>query len=317
MYTERIADRVLDVFFALEKHLINLTSPLEISLQKYLYNNFPNVSHTVSQFLTSIRSGHADSLPLMNPFHVLVLVAAYFTIVFGGKFLMGFRQNGFQVKLYALLNNFVLVTLSLFMCVEIVRLAIKDGYVLFGNPVAQPPRGTHMAKMIGIFYCSKILEFNDTFIMVLKKNFRQISFLHVYHHFSIFMIWWMVTLWAPNGESYFSAALNSFIHVIMYSYYLFSGLGFKSVSFIRPYITRSQMTQFCCMMVQASYNMYLGFTSTPEQRKKMYPFPLSILLWVYMVSMLSLFYNFYRNSYKKNAEAKKAAKEAESKKKDL
>src|SRR5947209_12697367 len=66
-----------------------------------------------------------------------------------------------------------------------------------------------MAKYIWLFYVSKTFEFMDTFIMVLKKNNHQISFLHVYHHFSIFMIWWFVTFTVPNGESYFSAALNS------------------------------------------------------------------------------------------------------------
>jgi len=57
-----------------------------------------------------------------------------------------------------------------------------------------------MAKMIWLFYFSKIMEFVDTMIMVLKKNNRQISFLHVYHHSSIFTIWWLVTFIAPNGE---------------------------------------------------------------------------------------------------------------------
>lgn len=37
--------------------------------------------------------------------------------------------------------------------------------------------------------------------MILKKNYRQVSFLHVYHHLSIFPIWWLVTLMAPGGDS--------------------------------------------------------------------------------------------------------------------
>ena len=36
--------------------------------------------------------------------------------------------------------------------------------------------------------------------MVLKKNDRQISFLHIYHHTTIFAIWWLVTYMAPGGE---------------------------------------------------------------------------------------------------------------------
>lgn len=33
----------------------------------------------------------------------------------------------------------------------------------------------------------QVYEFTDTFIMVLKRNDRQISFLHVYHHASTFL----------------------------------------------------------------------------------------------------------------------------------
>ncbi|KAF9905063.1 hypothetical protein BX616_001106 [Lobosporangium transversale] len=163
-----------------------------------------------------------------------------------------------------------------------------------------------MAKMIWLFYFSKIMEFVDTIIMVLKKNNRQISFLHVYHHCSIFTIWWLVTLVAPNGEAYFSAALNSFIHVIMYGYYFLSALGFKQVSFIKFYITRSQMTQFCLMMIQASWDMY----SMKVLGRPGYPFFITALLWVYMWTMLGLFYNFYR----KNAKQAKQAKQAKAKK---
>lgn len=72
-----------------------------------------------------------------------------------------------------------------------------------------------MAKILYIFYLSKILEFGDTVIMALKKNYHQISFLHVYHHSSIFCVWWVIVYFAPGGESYFSAALNSGIHVFM------------------------------------------------------------------------------------------------------
>ena len=35
-------------------------------------------------------------------------------------------------------------------------------------------------------------EFTDTLIMVLKKNERQISFLHIYHHATTFFPCWCV-----------------------------------------------------------------------------------------------------------------------------
>ena len=57
-----------------------------------------------------------------------------------------------------------------------------------------------MAKVIHIYYMSKVVEFLDTVFMALRCKFRQISFLHVYHHASIFVVWWIVTSIAPGGE---------------------------------------------------------------------------------------------------------------------
>lgn len=45
--------------------------------------------------------------------------------------------------------------------------------------------------MLWVFYTSKILDFFDTIIMVARGTWRQFSFLHVYHHTSIFMIYWL------------------------------------------------------------------------------------------------------------------------------
>ena len=113
------------------------------------------------------------------------------------------------------------------------RCAIASGYKLWG--VQYSPRETAMARVIHIFFVSKIYEFMDTFIMLLKGNVQQVcgtpivlerfrtaltdaahgrpqvTVLHVYHHATISFIWWMITYTAPGGDAYFSAALNSFV----------------------------------------------------------------------------------------------------------
>jgi hypothetical protein len=80
--------------------------------------------------------------------------------------------------------------------------------------------GSHLHRYAWVFYVSKIYEFLDTFIMLLKNNLKQVSFLHVYHHATISFMWWMIAHRAPGGDAYFSAALNSWVHVCMYTYYL-------------------------------------------------------------------------------------------------
>jgi hypothetical protein len=117
---------------------------------------------------------------------------------------------------------------------------------------------------------------------------------------------------APGGDSYFSAFLNSFIHVVMYGYYLLSSVGIKQVSFIKKYITMMQMTQFCCMLVQSVY-LLMKFPVHPSGAE---PFPesLAMMLFWYMISMLTLFGNFFINDRKKDAERRaKYGKVAEKK----
>jgi elongation of very long chain fatty acids protein 4 len=39
-----------------------------------------------------------------------------------------------------------------------------------------------MGNLMYIFYLSKVLDFCDTFFIVMGKKWKQLSVLHVYHH---------------------------------------------------------------------------------------------------------------------------------------
>lgn len=127
------------------------------------------------------------------------------------------------------------------------------------------------------------------FIMLLKGNIKQISFLHVYHHATISFTWWMITRKAPGGDAYFSAALNSWVHVCMYTYYLSAALLGKNKHVRKKYLwwgkylTQLQILQFVLNLLQA---MYCSAYSP-------YPKWISRLLFVYMLSLLVLFGQFY------------------------
>ncbi|KAF9988419.1 hypothetical protein BGZ65_004731 [Modicella reniformis] len=294
-------DYFIDLARTFGVHAAPYVDPLEAAISAQLEKYLPDLVHHYRGFLVAVESPLASELPLMNPFHVLLIASGYLVAVFLGIQIMK-NFDRFEVKTFSLLHNFCLVTISAYMCGGVLYEAYQANYGLFENLADHTIKGLPMAKMVWLFYFSKTMEFVDTMIMVVKKNNRQISFLHVYHHCSIFTIWWLVTFVAPNGEAYFSAALNSFIHVIMYGYYFLSALGFKQVAFIKFYITRSQMTQFCMMMIQASWDMY----SMKVLGRPGYPFFVTALLWVYMWTMLGLFYNFYRKNAKLAKDAKMA-----------
>ncbi|KYO47158.1 elongation of very long chain fatty acids protein 5 isoform B [Alligator mississippiensis] len=152
-------------------------------------------------------------------------------------------------------------------------------------------------RVLWWYYFSKLIEFMDTFFFILRKNNHQITFLHVYHHATMLNIWWFVMNWVPCGHSYFGATLNSFIHVLMYSYY-----GLSTIPAMRPYlwwkkyITQGQLTQFVLTIFQTSCGVVWPC-----------PFPLGWLYFQisYMISLIILFTNFYIQTYNKKASSRR------------
>ena len=68
-----------------------------------------------------------------------------------------------------------------------------------------------------MYYAQKFLEYGDTVFMCLRCSFGQLSFLHVYHHFSIFLTYWLVTAVGYDGDVYYTVVANSFVHFVMVS----------------------------------------------------------------------------------------------------
>eukprot|EP00929_Paragymnodinium_shiwhaense_P039939 TRINITY_DN208_c0_g3_i1.p1 TRINITY_DN208_c0_g3~~TRINITY_DN208_c0_g3_i1.p1 ORF type:complete len:772 (-),score=198.11 TRINITY_DN208_c0_g3_i1:118-2433(-) len=160
-----------------------------------------------------------------------------------------------------------------------------------------------MAFVLHIFYLSKILDFADTVFMIVKNNWHQVSFLHVYHHSSIFLIYWLNANAFYDADIYFTIVLNGAIHFIMYGYYFATAFNVQVPIFIKKSITNSQLMQFCCMEAQGLYLLCFGCNS---------PNRITVLYMVYISTMLALFMDFKRRAYsnaKKAAKAVPAAKE--------
>ncbi|KAG0570726.1 hypothetical protein KC19_6G183300 [Ceratodon purpureus] len=180
-----------------------------------------------------------------------------------------------------LVHNLFCFALSLYMCVGIIYQAIVHGYSVWGN--AYYPHHREI-------------------IMVLKRSTRQITFLHVYHHASISVIWWAIAHEVPGGDVYFSAALNAGVHVFMYGYYFLAAL-LRSKPKLRAkylfwgrYLTQFQMFQFMLNLIHA----YIII-------KMKMPMPQYLVKteFYYMISLLCLFGNFYFRKYIKSSKGDK------------
>ncbi|KAI4561005.1 hypothetical protein MJG53_017634 [Ovis ammon polii x Ovis aries] len=142
-----------------------------------------------------------------------------------------------------------------------------------------------VARVLWWYYFSKLIEFLDTIFFVLRKKTSQITFLHVYHHASMFNIWWCVLNWIPCGQSFFGPTLNSFIHILMYSYYGLSVFpSMHKYLWWKKYLTQAQLVQFL-----------LTISHTMSAVVRPCGFPLGCLLFQssYMMTLVILFLNFY------------------------
>jgi elongation of very long chain fatty acids protein 4 len=210
------------------------------------------------------------------------------------------KPDGPVLRTVALVHNLFLAVLSLWMGVMTIFYVLKNKYVLWGEAFVES-RDADIAWVFYIFYVSKYYEFVDTFLMLIKGNLRQVSFLHVFHHTSTGFIFWLVSRCAPGGDAWFCIAFNSWVHVVMYSYYFLTVVlkaesARKRYLWWGKYLTMFQMTQFFANLVHAIY----AFWFSP------YWYTGKVLQLTDMTILLGLFLNFYLKKHGE-PEAGKAA----------
>ncbi|KAM9808566.1 very long chain fatty acid elongase 5 isoform 1-T1 [Syngnathus typhle] len=231
--------------------------------------------------------------PLLDNYSPTVaLTVAYLVVVWTGPKYMKHRQ-AFSCKGLLVVYNMGLTLLSLGMFYQLVSAVWNSSYNLYcQNTYSAPEVDNKIMNVLWWYYFSKSIEFMDTFFFILRKNNHQITVLHVYHHVSMLNIWWFVINWLPCGHSYFGPTFNSFVHVVMYSYY-----GLSAIPAVRPYlwwkkyITQLQLIQFFLTMLQTLCAIIWPCGV---------PFGWLYFQIVYMITLIVFFSNFYIQTYKKH-----------------
>ena len=196
------------------------------------------------------------------------------------------------------------IMLCAYMTIEAGLLAYRNNYGLVPCvPYNQedPP----IANLLWLFYVSKVWDFWDTIFIVVGKKWRQLSFLHVYHHITIFLFYWLNTNVMYDGDVYLTVFLNGFIHTVMYTYYFICmhtkvpETGKSLPIWWKSSLTLLQLIQFVTMMSQGTY---LLVTKCPTQP------PRVVAAYVgYILSLFILFVQFFIASYMTPKKKKKEA----------
>nr|CAI5855023.1 unnamed protein product [Callosobruchus analis] len=121
------------------------------------------------------------------------------------------------------------------------------------NPVdySTSPRSIHLLRVYHLFFLTKLADLLETVFFVLRKRYRQVSFLHVYHHFGMFTMLWIAVKFFAGGHGSWVGLVNSFVHVVMYTYYMLSAIDekWKSNVTFKKFITQVQMIQFTIFII--------------------------------------------------------------------
>lgn len=228
---------------------------------------------------------------MSSPLPGLIICVLYVIVVKLGPSVMAHRKP-IDIKNVLLVYNLGMVILSTYIFIEFLLSGWAVGYSLGCEPVdySNSPAAVRMAATCWCFYISKFIELFDTIFFIMRKKFNQVTFLHVFHHGIMPVSWWFGVKFVPGGLGTFHSLLNSFIHLMMYTYYGLAALGpqYQKYLWWKKYMTKMQLTQFILSLVHA---MQLFFIDCD------YPILFAYWIALYAGIFFILFADFYRKAY--------------------
>nr|CAH7714487.1 unnamed protein product [Callosobruchus chinensis] len=239
----------------------------------------------------------ADPLPGLG----ILAFYLYFVNSLGPRLME--NRGPFKLQKTIYVYNVFQASLSLFLFIEVLLSAMWwNRYSFICEPVdySSSPHALRVARDVYIFFLAKMSELVETVFFVLRKKQKQVTFLHCYHHTVMPMVTWGATKYFAGGHGTFIGLVNSFVHIVMYMYYLLAGMGIRNLWW-KKYITVMQLGQFLLFFIhfaqlwfiECDYPKWTAFLITPQA-----------LFFFY------LFYDFYLKAYMRKENKKDIKKDS-------
>jgi GNS1/SUR4 family len=180
-------------------------------------------------------------------------------------------------------HNGTLIAFSAGTFITLVEILYKHGLVFehayyFRDPLFD--------RVIFFFYLSKYYEFFDTFLIYLSG--KKPIFLQQYHHVGAVISWHL--MWYYRVDMVWMASLlNSFVHTIMYSYYMCTLYKIHWIRVFKQCITSLQFVQF--FLLYSNYYLYYPPVET------WFNYLIVVFFSLYGIGIISLFGLFYYKEY--------------------
>ncbi|XP_018310182.1 elongation of very long chain fatty acids protein AAEL008004 [Mycetomoellerius zeteki] len=235
-------------------------------------------------------------LPLIASFYqvpFIIFAYLYFVLSYGPRFMK--NRPPYSLKKFIKLYNIVQILINAWLIYDY----LDSG--LFSIKLMCPTLDysynyipMRITRCLWYYFLLKILDYVETGIFVLRKKDTQVTALHLYHHVSTFLLAWITLRYYAIPPIALMSIINSFIHTIMYTYYLLAAWGpnvQKAVAPIKRWITILQMVQFIVMILYGLQYILSGCKVTNY-----------FIFCIYMGNVLInfyMFYNFYQKTYTK------------------
>lgn len=227
-------------------------------------------------------------------FLVTLLLGYVYLVKIGGPRFMKGRKPFDSLKPLIMLYNLSMVFLNAYFVYNfLIRSYFGGGYNIICQGIDFQARDQMTMEFLELCYWYlwvRIADFLDTIFFVLRKKFNQVSTLHVVHHSLVVLDCWFWHRIGTDGHVSFIISLNTFVHIVMYTYYFLSSIGPHVQKYLwwKRYLTQLQITQFIVAMFHGVIPLFYDCG---------YP-----KLYVYLaipqgVLFLYLFFEFYFKVY--------------------
>lgn len=258
------------------------------------------ISEGYNDIMQNKSDPRVNDWPMMSgPLPTILICATYALIVtkIGPKLME--NRKPFELKKTLIIYNALQVIFSAWLFSEAIHAGWFTTYSFKCQPVdySYSPHALRTASGCWWYYISKFTEFLDTIFFVLRKKNDHVSRLHVIHHGIMPLSTWFGVKFTPGGHSTFFGMLNTFVHIVMYTYYMLAAFGPSMQKYLwwKKYLTVLQMVQFVLVMVHAFQLLFIECD-----------YPKAFVWWIglHAIMFYFLFKDFYNQSYNKKKQVK-------------
>lgn len=235
---------------------------------------------------------HKEYNWLLSPFFLYVMPAMYLV----GSVCLFFVVEGLDLRIS---KRLLKICMSLYNITQI----LLCGYMVVGlTPLLEFPNifGIHRPEnpiiewYTLIHFLSKFLDFFDTFFMIVnRRSYAQLSWLHLFHHSTIGAIWggWLLANGVGGGLIMWGNYANSLTHCIMYSHFMWTGFGFRNP--FKKWVTRWQIFQFYTCWLHALLAIVMNDYRAYYAAMQLFYQSIMIYLFTYKLNWMPWFVTKY------------------------